>query len=1053
MKHLANTLLYIVALLLAMPLTAQAQQKATQDALYIFRNDGVFHAFFYGDIDHFEYSKVDTLGVEQPDYCVQEVHALDSVFRIPLSAIDSVAFVTPETKYTAEAVIPDKSLLGYVVASDSMTWFRVKAETPSTLLPKVGDKLLIEETCELLPYGFAAKVTSLKSGTAGITVETEPIPLTDVYEQLVYKTPNYSASNARTRGLESDPGFHIADSIVGTRKLDVSGPYAAEQNIGPLKTVLGGEIQASYEYHDFVELNYQEFLHVSIFTGVNSDSHLRGRMSSNSKTTIEAALQQNFDVMLKGFKSIDGMTEIGVGIFGQLSASMVGEWTYKDDVSFIGEGHLNYGNPFKPVDADVQFTSKVNSEEKTFKLKLGTVSTAMGVYAKAETRFRSHVIGLRAELGAQVSFSYPVELNNLLDTPMPIKGDIEVYPPRTYDALNQTSTLESHGFVNGQFYYSLGKKTDTGQKDKDGNPIEKGGNWANTHKWETKFLEFDKQFGMIPSVQHVSSQSVKNHPEQIEVSTLLGNPPFDATMAAKVGYLTLDKHKNLIDSYFWSEYNGSSWSTYRYNLDMLDTDSTYVVYPLIRQFDMNMIASDSVEVTLGPKRYEVERQLFPYRSGGIEQLDVDTNIKNIEYKPKVDWLKATDLIAYEDQGRQVSVQIDEMPAETYDRRGRIDVVGKNRAGDVILEDSIIVVQSEMLLEFSPEKIEADVKGGTYTINITKTNLTDLTVASDEDFCKATLSGNTITVVVSENTTTDERFAKIIIKGTTIDGKQQQDYATVTQLAAKNDNKRTQMQKIFCGKWKLMQWRGEDCDVEHFNETMTINDDFTFERKNVCISETSESFTHYEVGEVKEYIHYGKIEIPDISDWQEIPNVSNGYYMKKYGYLQDYDKAFFKNYKLTNRTYADPMYGKWLTDEDNSGSVSFHMSPDYKYIVTSNEYLWQKIDENHPSYTDPTLLFEDPRYLHLSDPISMVNRGDCFEVKEESRFLTDVKATTGDSFIYSINVENLSGDLYVFYSCYENDSKEERIGYITVEGTWPDGTIGSATFTVKQDGKR
>ena len=123
----------------ALPVSAQQ----TQDALYIFRNDGGFNAFFFDDIDRIEYSKIDTLGVEQADYVVQEVYALDSVFRIPISAIDSVSFVTPETKYRADAFVADASLVNYVIASDSSTWFRVRTDTPARLLPKVGDKLLI----------------------------------------------------------------------------------------------------------------------------------------------------------------------------------------------------------------------------------------------------------------------------------------------------------------------------------------------------------------------------------------------------------------------------------------------------------------------------------------------------------------------------------------------------------------------------------------------------------------------------------------------------------------------------------------------------------------------------------------------------------------------------------------------------------------------------------------------------------------------------------------------------------------------------------------------
>ena len=96
MKNL-RTLLYMLTLLLsAIAVPADAQQR--QDALYIYRNDGRFNAFFYGDIQRICYSKIDTLGIEHDDFVVQEVWALDTVFRIPVDAIDSVSFVTPETK-------------------------------------------------------------------------------------------------------------------------------------------------------------------------------------------------------------------------------------------------------------------------------------------------------------------------------------------------------------------------------------------------------------------------------------------------------------------------------------------------------------------------------------------------------------------------------------------------------------------------------------------------------------------------------------------------------------------------------------------------------------------------------------------------------------------------------------------------------------------------------------------------------------------------------------------------------------------------------------------
>ena len=100
-----HTLFIYVAALLTMlgtVLPLSAQKKQTQDALYIYRNDGGFLGFFYDDIDRFEYSRIDTIGVLHDDFVVQEIYALDTLFRIPLDAIDSIAFVTPETVYKAD---------------------------------------------------------------------------------------------------------------------------------------------------------------------------------------------------------------------------------------------------------------------------------------------------------------------------------------------------------------------------------------------------------------------------------------------------------------------------------------------------------------------------------------------------------------------------------------------------------------------------------------------------------------------------------------------------------------------------------------------------------------------------------------------------------------------------------------------------------------------------------------------------------------------------------------------------------------------------------------
>ena len=179
-----RTLFIIAALLALLPLSAQQ----TQDALYIYRNDGGFNGFFFDDIEKIEFSRTDTLGIEHQDYVVQEVYALDSIFRIPISAIDSVCFVTPETKYKEDVKATNESeLWSYVIGSDSVKTLLLSPSIPASILPSVGDKLVSTDSRDYLPGGFYGKVLNISNGAKGITVNCQQADLTELFDQYVCK--------------------------------------------------------------------------------------------------------------------------------------------------------------------------------------------------------------------------------------------------------------------------------------------------------------------------------------------------------------------------------------------------------------------------------------------------------------------------------------------------------------------------------------------------------------------------------------------------------------------------------------------------------------------------------------------------------------------------------------------------------------------------------------------------------------------------------------------------------------------------------------------------
>ena len=264
-----SSLLYILTALLSVFSIHVSHAQAVQDALYIYRNDGQFNAFFFGDIERIEYSKIDTLGVEQDDYVVQEVYALDSLIRIPLNAIDSVAFVTPETKVKADVFCPDKSIANYIVASDSVYWIRLAKNTPASLIPKVGDKLLIEDESPFIPDGFGGLVTSVDESADGFTVMTSALALTDIYEQLVIKvagaTPDMEPTEVRRRGLIDGVSIVVPEMQITIPTVSQSISLKNSTALLPDNSYveLNGDVQGSFSTSVATKLRLRAFLTIT----------------------------------------------------------------------------------------------------------------------------------------------------------------------------------------------------------------------------------------------------------------------------------------------------------------------------------------------------------------------------------------------------------------------------------------------------------------------------------------------------------------------------------------------------------------------------------------------------------------------------------------------------------------------------------------------------------------------------------------------------------------------------------------------------------------------
>lgn len=224
-------------LLLAAAVVATSFAQTMGDAIYIYRNDGDFNAFFRESIDSITYSNYDANDVYYDDIMTQLVHTEDSVYRIPLAAIDSVSFLNPETIYQPDVVLMDEKLLNYLQAADGLSLI-FSSSIPQELKPESG-KILFSSTYEhpMLDGVFVGRVKTVIEKDNGIFVECEEVEdITDVVVRLV--------------GIER---LEFNDHQTSTRSLSDNTKIEKEKKDFSLKMSEefgeGNEISASGDFH------------------------------------------------------------------------------------------------------------------------------------------------------------------------------------------------------------------------------------------------------------------------------------------------------------------------------------------------------------------------------------------------------------------------------------------------------------------------------------------------------------------------------------------------------------------------------------------------------------------------------------------------------------------------------------------------------------------------------------------------------------------------------------------------------------------------------------
>lgn len=199
-------------------LTILYGQNKVENSLYIYRNDGDFNAFHSSDIDSITYTLLEDYDVDVSNCIVQNIWTKDSLYKIPVSSIDSVSFVPPQNILRANAICIDSLLMPYVEAYDTITLY-VSSTIRPELLPKVGDVLYSFSYKEPLPEGYLGKVKTITNELGNYKIECEIAGLPDIYEKYTFFysgsiSTNATDNNARTRAQNDEiADFHFSIPI------------------------------------------------------------------------------------------------------------------------------------------------------------------------------------------------------------------------------------------------------------------------------------------------------------------------------------------------------------------------------------------------------------------------------------------------------------------------------------------------------------------------------------------------------------------------------------------------------------------------------------------------------------------------------------------------------------------------------------------------------------------------------------------------------------------------------------------------------------------------
>jgi hypothetical protein len=554
----------LIILLAAVTLSGMAQTIG--EAFYIYRNDGQFNAFFRDEVDSIAYSNFDADSVFYDEVVMQVVYTADSIYRIPLASVDSVAFVTPEMKVNSSVFPLTGEHSPYISDADTLQ-FSMSINTPANLLPKIGNIVVATADCSAFPDGIIAKIERREETASYYRYSCSLASIDDVFDQILL----YTTQTEGGEETSSSRAFNLHRASLSNELW----------NKNWTKTISGGGTTTTLNVGDkaSVVVTARKTLTTPFYFQLQLTNILTSGISFNAKSTVGFWQEVQIGNTISAGKITVPYTAGLLWFTPKLS--LYGYFEEEGKVELNYSGHYNRTD--KVVFTYSQGQWSFNHAPST---NVGTDIASLSMEGHAEVGLRPQIDfslnGRRAGFGMSAKVGLKEYINFTLDMTKLANGTL-------YDAMR-----ESYCRTTIPWSVTVHASADIFKR-YDSNFTDVGFATASYTFVPNKEPQWGKDRYILPLFSNVEAKRQNNNKTTATAKSQVSRSPL---LPVQVGFSLIDKNKNIVQSKYDSRTykEGNLFSSYSVDLSGVKTSEDYTVRPSVKLMGYDVLASPSADV-------------------------------------------------------------------------------------------------------------------------------------------------------------------------------------------------------------------------------------------------------------------------------------------------------------------------------------------------------------------------------------------------------------------------------------------------------------------------